>query len=77
VYNSSSLEEKNMKKSLNNFIGDELANKVKILSGALFQAEKIIYTLEQENRNLKDVLNNLTSENKEGCASLYEATSVQ
>jgi ABC-type transporter Mla subunit MlaD len=48
------------------FMNDQLADRVKMLQKALNQAEKIITTLEKENNNLKDVLNNLTSENNEG-----------
>lgn len=66
-----------MKKSMNNYIGDELANKVKILSYALNQAEQMVLVLEQENENLKDVLNNLASVNNEDCDYVYEAMSVQ
>jgi hypothetical protein len=47
------------------FMNDQLADRVKVLQKALNQAENIITTLEKENNNLKDVLNNLTSENKE------------
>lgn len=66
-----------MKPSINSLIGDELANKVKVLSFALRQAENMVTVLEQENRNLKDVLNNLTSVNKEDCNHSYEVMSVQ
>jgi hypothetical protein len=66
-----------MKKSTNDYIGDELANKVKILSYALNQAKNMVMVLEQENQNLKDVLNNLTSVNKEDCNHGYEVVSVQ
>ena len=48
------------------YMNDQLADRVKVLQKALNQAEKIIATLEIENNNLKDVLNNLTSENNEG-----------
>lgn len=47
---------------MNNYIGDELANKVKILSLSLNDAEKIIEQLEQENITLKNLLE-LASEN--------------
>ena len=47
------------------FMNDQLADRVKMLQKALNQAEKIITTLEKENNNLKDVLNNLTSENNQ------------
>lgn len=66
-----------MKPNLNSLIGDELAYKVKILSVALRQAENMVTVLEQENKNLKDVLNNLTSVNKEDCNHDYEVMSVQ
>lgn len=49
-------------KTANNFIADELANKVYHLSRALEQAKSIIDTLEEQNKNLIDVLNGLTSE---------------
>jgi len=65
-----------MKKLTNSYIGDELVNKVKVLSMALRQAENVITVLEQENQNLKDVLNNLTSINKEDCDYTYEVVSV-
>lgn len=66
-----------MKPNMNNLIGDELANKVKVLSIALRQAENMVMVLEQENQNLKDVLNNLASVNKKDCDHIYEAMSVQ
>jgi len=52
-------------KTANEYMADELLNRVKHLQKALFQAEKIISSLEQENNNLKNVLNNLTCINKE------------
>lgn len=48
------------------YMNDQLADRVKVLQKALNQAERIIATLETENNKLKDVLNNLTSENNEG-----------
>jgi hypothetical protein len=66
-----------MRNKINSFIGDELANKVKVLSVALNKAQKIVSVLEEENQNLKDVLNNLTSINKEGCSHEYEAVGVK
>jgi regulator of replication initiation timing len=48
------------------YMNDQLANRVKSLQKALNQAEKIMNTLELENKRLKDVLANLTSENNEG-----------
>jgi len=61
---------------MNNYIGDELANKVRVLSQALVRAEKIIATLEEENDNLKDVLMDLTSENNKGLVLDSEALCV-
>jgi hypothetical protein len=66
-----------MKHTMNSFLGDELANKVKVLSIALNKAQKIVSALEEENKNLKDVLNNLTSINKEDCDYEYEVVSVK
>lgn len=48
------------------YMTDQLADRVKILQKALNQAEKIMNSLEQENKRLKDVLANLASENNEG-----------
>jgi hypothetical protein len=45
------------------YMNDQLADRVKVLQRALNQAEKIITIMEQENNNLKDALNSLTSEN--------------
>jgi len=42
--------------TMNNFVGDELSNKVRVLSAALLNAESIIRVLESENQNLKDLL---------------------
>lgn len=50
-------------RSMNSYVADELAVKVKYLQAALNQAEGIINTLEAENHRLKDVLINLASEN--------------
>lgn len=63
-------------KSLNNYVGDELANKVKMLTKALEQATRIINDLETENNNLLDALNNLASVNKEDCVLDSEALCV-
>ena len=48
------------------YMTDQLADRVKILQKALNQAERIMFSLEQENQRLKDVLANLASENNEG-----------
>ena len=50
-------------KSMNSYIADELANKVKHLQAALSQAQHIIMALETENDRLRDVLIGLASEN--------------
>lgn len=63
-------------KSLNNYVGDELANKVRILTKALDQANELIHKLEIENNNLIDALNNLASLNKEDCVLDSEAICV-
>lgn len=63
-------------KSLNSYVGDELANKVKILTKALEQANMVIDKLEVENTNLLDALNNLASLNKEDCVLDSEAICV-
>ena len=41
---------------MKNYVADELANKVFHLHKALNQAEKIISILEEENKNLKNLL---------------------
>ena len=48
------------------YMTDQLADRVKILQKALNQAERIMFSLEQENQRLKDVLANLASENNKG-----------
>lgn len=65
-----------MKNTVNYYISDELANKVKVLTKALYQAESIIHKLEEENQTLNDALNNLASINKEDCADEQEAVCV-
>lgn len=52
--------------TMNSYISDELANKVKYLHKALSQAKNIIDTLEKENNRLHDVLISLASENNTG-----------
>jgi hypothetical protein len=42
--------------TMNSFLGDELAHKVKYLSRALHSANLIISKLEEENRRLKEML---------------------
>lgn len=62
--------------SMNNYVGDELAKKVKILSMALSDADRIIQILQEENKTLKDVLNGLASVNKEDHVSTQEVVCV-
>lgn len=52
-------------KSINNFVGDELAAKVKYLSMALTRANKIIEQLEQENKRLNQLLAELSDKQTE------------
>ncbi len=63
-------------RSMNSYVADELANKVKHLQFALTQAESIINTLEIENHRLKDVLINLASENNTDLVLDSEAVCV-
>lgn len=63
-------------RSMNSYVADELANKVKYLQSALTQAENIINTLEVENHRLKDVLINLASENNTDLVLDSEAVCV-
>lgn len=50
---------------MNNFIANELSNKVYHLTKALNNAQSAIETLEKENQILHDALANLVSEKKE------------
>lgn len=63
-------------RSMNSYIADELANKVKYLNNALSQAQNIISALEVENNRLRDVLINLTSENNKDLVLDSEAVCV-
>ena len=60
-------------RTITEYMNDKLADRVQTLQKALNQAEKIMNSLEQENQRLKDVLANLTSENKEGYILYSEA----
>lgn len=51
--------------NFNNYIGDELAHKVRALTKALDQAQKIISELETENLNLTEALSNINVLSKE------------
>jgi hypothetical protein len=62
---------------MKNYVADELMNKVYHLTKALKKTEEIIAILEQENKNLRDVFDNLTSINKEDYVGLKEDNSEQ
>ena len=62
--------------SMNNYLGDELAYKVKTLSLAISDADRIIHILQEENKTLKDILNDLMSIKKEDHASTQEVICV-
>lgn len=49
-------------KHVNEYIADQLSERVSTLQNALNQAEKIIRTLEEENERLKDLLIILSSD---------------
>ena len=49
-------------KHANEYIADQLSDRVSYLQDALNQAEKIMRTLEEENIRLKDLLANLSLE---------------
>jgi hypothetical protein len=63
-------------KTMNTYIADELANKVKYLHKALKEAQDIISTLEAENQRLHDVLISLASENNKDLVLDSEAVCV-
>lgn len=63
-------------KSMNSYVADELANKVKYLHAALSQAQLIISSLESENNRLRDVLIGLASENNRDLTSNKEVVCV-
>ena len=56
---------------MNNFVADELANKVFVLHKALNQAEHIISVLEEENKTLRNALDNLAFLNNEDYSSIH------
>jgi len=60
-------------KHINEYMTDQLVDRIQILQNALNQAESIIRTLDIENQRLKDVLANLASENNEGYVLSGEA----
>lgn len=63
-------------RSMNSYVADELANKVKHLQLALNQAQNIIDSLEYENNRLKDVLISLASEENRDLVLDSEAVCV-
>lgn len=63
-------------KNFNSYVGDELAHKVYVLTKALEQAEDIISKLETENIHLTNVLNTMTSIEKEDYILDSEAVCV-
>jgi len=63
-------------KTMNTYVADELANKVKYLHKALKEAQDIISTLEAENQRLHDVLIGLASENNKDLVLDSEAVCV-
>jgi hypothetical protein len=63
-------------KSMNSYVADELAYKVKHLQLALTKAENIINALETENDRLKDALISLASENTRDLVLDSEAVCV-
>jgi hypothetical protein len=61
---------------MNNYLGDELAYKVKALSLAISDADRIIHILQEENKTLKDILNDLMSIKKEDHPNTQEVVCV-
>lgn len=62
---------------MNQYIADDLANKVVHLYELLNKAQNKIDFLEQQNAFLSDVLHNLTSLNKEDYEEYFEGSGVQ
>jgi peptidoglycan hydrolase CwlO-like protein len=60
-------------RTMTEYMNDKLADRIQALQKALNQAEKIMNSLEEENKKLKDVLANLASENNEGYVLSNEA----
>jgi hypothetical protein len=50
---------------MKSWVSDELSNKVYHLQKALNKADEIVSVLQEENRILQDVLNNLASSNED------------
>lgn len=59
-------------KTMNSYVADDLANKVRVLSQALAQTNQMIQTIEEENHKLKDILTNLVSINTKDLDSVKE-----
>lgn len=55
-----------------NFLGDELINKIQVLTTTLDSTKSLVDKLETENKNLKDALMNLASKQKEDSDSNKE-----
>lgn len=62
--------------NMNQYVADDLANKVVHLYEALNKAQDRISCLEQENEILSDVFASLTSLNKEDYEQYFEDSSV-
>lgn len=60
-------------KTMNSYVADELANKVRVLSETLTKTNQIVATLEEENNRLKDIFTNLMSINYQDLDSTQEA----
>lgn len=60
---------------MKNYVADELSNKVYHLHKALEQAKSIIDVLEEENKSLRNALNNLAFINNEDYVLTIEARS--
>jgi hypothetical protein len=63
-----------MQNTMNSYVADELAHKVKVLSQALEQTHKVMCLLEEENSRLKDIFTNLMSINNKDLDSPKEVS---
>jgi hypothetical protein len=64
-------------KHVNEYLADQLSERVSYLQDALNQAENIMRTLEEENTRLKDLLVSLSSEDHSGYILDSEAFDTQ
>jgi hypothetical protein len=64
-------------KHVNEYLADQLSERVSHLQDALNQAEKIIQTLDEENNRLKDLLMSLSSTESSGYIIDSEAFETQ